>query len=274
MRRNRSGAGGFDCVAAHEQSRQRRTAASAVARKMDAPLWERVKSLLRRHRSVLVAAHCLPVSAQSIYRHLRDDMQAHYGRRKKRRREEPHAFLRFGVGWYKRPKGSGKVAMADARPLRARPAAVLARRRIGDGEADTLCFVSCSSPVLVLVERKTLLTRLALLPDKKAERTAAAAARLLRDVPARTVTSDRGREFARWRAVERALGLRWYVCDPSRPTQRPLVENANGLLRMLLPRDLPASALTQAKVREAENFLNRRPRPSMNYQTSNHMFFA
>jgi hypothetical protein len=48
----------------------------------------------------------------------------------------------------------------------------------------------------------------------------------------KTVTFDRGTEFAAWRTLRAAKG---YFCDPHSPWQKGGVENASGRIRRHLP---------------------------------------
>ena len=271
LRRHKS-RGGYDSDQADKWSSRRRHVASSRPRRLGAELWSQVVAWLEHFGSVQIAAFQLELSPQTIYNRFHRDSQTP-GRRRQWRRQHPHSLLRYGIGWYKRPKGAPVVAMHDARPLRERPPIVASRARRGDWEVDTICF-SHRAMALVLCERQTQLVKLSLLPGKQAATTACEVTRLLQGLPAHTITSDRGREFAAWRQVEKARRLRWYVSQPGRPTQRPLVENIIGQLRRLLPRKMPLSELTAANLQKAEHYINHRPRPSKGFNTSHCLFFG
>ena len=119
---------------------------------------------------------------------------------------------------------------------------------------------------LSLRERKSGYVRLFLLPNYSADETAKRIIHLLRGLPAHTMTSDGGWEFVRWRKVEKALGIKWYVSDPGRPQQRGGVEQMNGLVRRMVNRDLHRYGLPKA-LRRAEKILNHRPTPRLQFRT-------
>jgi IS30 family transposase len=51
----------------------------------------------------------------------------------------------------------------------------------------------------------------------------------------RTITFDRGTEFASYPLLAADLGVQSYFCNPRSPWQRGAVENSNGRLRRYLP---------------------------------------
>ena len=53
----------------------------------------------------------------------------------------------------------------------------------------------------------------------------------------KTITCDRGTEFANWRKIERRLGCEVYFADPYCAWQKGTNENANGLLRVFYPKE-------------------------------------
>ena len=62
-------------------------------------------------------------------------------------------------------------------------------------------------------------------------RTASRIAEALRELPEdarRTITFDRGSEFAGYAVLDRELAVKAYFCDPHSPWQKGGVENANG----------------------------------------------
>ncbi len=53
----------------------------------------------------------------------------------------------------------------------------------------------------------------------------------------KTITCDRGTEFANWRKIEQRLGCEVYFADPYCAWQKGTNENANGLLRAFYPKE-------------------------------------
>ena len=52
----------------------------------------------------------------------------------------------------------------------------------------------------------------------------------------KTITCDRGSEFANWREIESALNFQMYFADPYCAWQKGTNENLNGLLREFYPK--------------------------------------
>lgn len=52
----------------------------------------------------------------------------------------------------------------------------------------------------------------------------------------KTITCDRGSEFANWRQIEKALNCDMYFADPYCAWQKGTNENLNGLLREFYPK--------------------------------------
>jgi len=83
----------------------------------------------------------------------------------------------------------------------------------------------------------------------------------------KTITSDRGSEFARYRRVEGKVGADWYVCDARRPDQRGGIEGIIRQVRHYYPRKTAASDITPSGLAAVIRRLNAIPRKSLNYKT-------
>ncbi len=81
----------------------------------------------------------------------------------------------------------------------------------------------------------------------------------------RTVTFDRGTEFAGYAALDRELAVASYFCDPHRPWQKGGVENMNGRARRFLPRSCEPDALGRVRLRRLADRLNDTPRRCLGY---------
>ena len=126
-----------------------------------------------------------------------------------------------------------------------------------------------------LVERKSRFTFLLANEDKRSAAVVAGIADALRALPEdarRTVTFDRGSEFAGYAALDRELAVKAYFCDPHSPWQKGGVENLNGRVRRFLPRDCPPEALARAHLRRLADRLNDTPRRCLGYRTPREVF--
>ena len=113
-----------------------------------------------------------------------------------------------------------------------------------------------------LVERKSRFTFLLPNEDKRSAAVVAGIADALRGLPEearRTVTFDRGSEFAGYAALDRDLAVKAYFCDPHSPWQKGGVENLNGRVRRFLPRESPPEALARRPPPPARRPAQRHP---------------
>jgi IS30 family transposase len=159
--------------------------------------------------------------------------------------------------------------MLDAVSIRERPAAVHDRAVPGHWEGDLLEGAR-GTFIATLVERQSRYVMLVRLPNKETGTVTHAIAQRLRRLPhglMKSLTWDRGGEFAAHRAFTIATKVNVYFCDPRSPWQRGSNENTHGLLRQYLP---PATNLTdysQAQLDAIALRLNTRPRMTLGYQT-------
>ena len=94
--------------------------------------------------------------------------------------------------------------------IRKRDKSVYKRKEAGHWEADTVVSGQGKSKTCfaTLAERKTRLYLAMKIPDRKADTMAAAIISMLSEIPGelvKTITCDRGAEFANWQTIERKL---------------------------------------------------------------------
>ena len=126
-----------------------------------------------------------------------------------------------------------------------------------------------------LVERKSRFTFLLPNDDKRSAAVVAGITDALRELPEearRTVTFDRGSEFAGYAALDRELAVKAYFCDPHSPWQKGGIENLNGRVRRFLPRESPPEALARVRLRRLADRLNDTPRRCLGYRTPREVF--
>ena len=150
----------------------------------------------------------------------------------------------------------------DERPQEAND-----RSRIGDWEADTVAGKLGGPCLITLVDRKSGYLLCKKVPNKKPKEVAEGMIELLKSVPCKSVTPDRGHEFDHYRDVTAELGVLFYFARPHHPWQRGTNENTNGLLREYFPKQTDLSNISddwiQCKVRE----LNLRPRKRLGFKS-------
>lgn len=182
-------------------------------------------------------------------------------------------------GKFKRPSEKrGKFNIGKT--IKKRPKEVYSRDTFGHWEADTVesgridhqrkskyCFVT-------LAERKSRFYICKLLPDRKEENVTKAIIELLSEFPqelVKTITCDRGKEFAGWKKIEELLNCDMYFSDPYCAWQKGTNENSNGLLREYYPKGMDLSKTNNTELKEKLDLLNNRPRKCINYKTPNEL---
>lgn len=162
--------------------------------------------------------------------------------------------------------------------IKKRPKEVYQRKTFGHWEADTVvsgrndrtykssyCFVT-------LAERKSRLYLCKQLPNRKAENVTKAIIKILRQFPpelVKTITCDRGKEFAGWEEIEERLKCQMYFADPFCAWQKGTNENSNGLLREYYPKGMDLSKTNNDELNEKLDLINNRPRKCIGYKTPN-----
>ena len=66
-----------------------------------------------------------------------------------------------------------------------------------------------------------------------------------------TLTLDNGKEFARFKDIEKGTGLMIYFADPYSAGQRGTNENTNGLLRRYFPKGTDFRIMTDQRLASA-----------------------
>lgn len=209
----------------------------------------------------------LQVSHETIYRSLfvqsRGVLKRELTQHLRRHRPRRQARAAHRVGHY-----PGHIV--DAVSIRQRPADAADRAVPGHWEGDLLLGARRASQIATLVERQSRYVILVRVPAADTQTVVRALAHRVRRLPAglrRSLTWDRGSEFARHRDFTVATKVQVYFCDPQSPWQRGSNENTNGLLRQYLPKGTDFSQYTQAQLDAIALRLNTRPRLTLGYQT-------
>jgi len=106
------------------------------------------------------------------------------------------------------------------------------------------------------------------LPDRKADTKAAAIISMLSENPGelvKTITCDRGAEFANWQTIEKKLNCDVYFADPYCAWQKGTNENSNGLFREFYPKGRGLSSVCPKILLRNLSLINNRPRKCLNY---------
>ena len=84
----------------------------------------------------------------------------------------------------------------------------------------------------------------------------------------KSVTFDRGPEFAAHKKFSVKANVKVYFCDPQSPWQRGTNENTNRLLRQYFPDGMDLSQVSQADLNRIALRLNQRPECVNGFETT------
>ena len=202
---------------------------------------------------------------QWIFRDAREggDLYKFLQRRHKKRRKQ-------------RRYGTGRGLIPDRVSIWERPAEVDERSRLGDWEGDLVEGKKGSGYILTLVDRKSRYLMACMVKNKKSQTLAQAITHLFWKVPKayrHTLTLDNGKEFARFKEVQKTTGLTVYFADPYAAWQRGTNENTNGLLRQFHPKGSDFSKVSEESLAFSIKMINHRPKKCLGYRMPHEAFF-
>ena len=176
----------------------------------------------------------------------------------------------------KKGKSHGKTETRGkfnkGKSIRKRDKSVYKRDVAGHWEADTVvsglgkskaCFAT-------LAERKTRFYIAVKMSNRKADTMAKTIIETLSQFPpelVKSITCDRGTEFANWKDIENALDCDVYFADPYCAWQKGSNENSNGLLREFYPKGRNLSCVSPKTLKKNLALINARPRKVLNFRS-------
>ena len=154
--------------------------------------------------------------------------------------------------------------------IRKRDKSVYKRLEFGHWEADTVVSGRGKSKACfaTLAERKTRFYIAIKMPDKSANSMVKAIMEALSGLPddaVKTITCDRGSEFANWQIIEEKLNCKVYFTDPYCAWQKGTNENLNGLLREFYPKGRNLSRVSPATLKKNLALINARPKKVLGF---------
>ena len=154
--------------------------------------------------------------------------------------------------------------------IRKRDKSVYTRKIAGHWEADTVVSGRGKSKACfaTLAERKTRFYIAIKMPDKSANSMVKAIMEALSGLPddaVKTITCDRGSEFANWQIIVEKLNCKVYFTDPYCAWQKGTNENLNGLLREFYPKGRNLSRVSPATLKKNLALINARPKKVLGF---------
>lgn len=155
--------------------------------------------------------------------------------------------------------------------IRKRPNKIKRREEFGHWELDTVVSSRGKSKgcLATFVEMKSRFYVALPMKDRSKDSMFESAKKLIKALPKcalKSFTSDRGKEFACYKDIEKE-GIDFYFADPYSAWQRGTNENTNGLLREYYPKKTDLSNIEIEGLIKNIMELNSRPRKCLSYQT-------
>ena len=158
-----------------------------------------------------------------------------------------------------------------------RPEAAEKRLEFGHWEGDTIIGKKGGARLTTMADRKGRFLLAAKTPNGTAEAVRDSIIHMFRQIPAekiRSITPDRGHEFAKYAEVSDALhGVPFYFADPYSPWQRGTNENTNGLLRQYFPKGTSFDDISDEMLDAIVLKINLRPRKCLGWRSPFEVFF-
>jgi len=266
LARNASRDEGYNAIGAQRKYNKRRK--NCVRKRIletNKKLFKKIQTGLNQYWSPEQIVNTLPhqyhISISTIYRAVKKKLIPV---------EYAEKLRRYGKN-NRKNKTKSKGTYTDVRNYDQRPAHVLKRNRIGHWELDTVVLRDeCACHLATMVERKSrgLLVRKIL--SKNAIDMADTIIAAMKPLPRRalkSLTVDRGAEFADWKRIETELNIKVYFADPGKPYQRGTNENTNGLLRQFFPRRTILPPISDVYVEQVQSLPHSRPRKVLRWRS-------
>jgi len=207
------------------------------------------------------------VSAETIYKHIYRDTENggslwRHLRRSRRRRKR-----RF-------PSQDRRGQIQDATSIDERGKGAERRKKRGHWERDCMIGKNRKNAVIAMVDRKSRYNLFSKIKQKLAVKVTGRTISMLGDLPCRSITNDRGHEFADHKRLKKKLGVKIFFCDPYSSWQSGSNENRIGVLRQYLPKGCDISKLHWKTLRKYQNEMNDRPMKCLDWRTSHEVMFS
>lgn len=154
----------------------------------------------------------------------------------------------------------------DLMPIATRPEHINNRSEFGHFEADLLIISGTrGTNIISIIERKTRWSKLIYNQSKGSNPVIGKINSTLGILSEqfKSITFDRGKEFAK----HHELPAKTFFCNPHSPWQKGAVENLNGRIRALLPKNSSVRGVSTSHIDWIENIINNTPLKVLGYLT-------
>jgi IS30 family transposase len=173
-------------------------------------------------------------------------------------------------------RGKVQQAAAEKRHISERPEAANTREEIGHLEVDSILSKRGSKAAIVsIIDRKTRRRWYIFVRNLEAETVRKALVAFLRTLKPwqrKSLTTDRGSEFAEWKMLEVIfIGIKVYFCTAYSPHEKGSVERSNRDFRRFFPKGTDFSLVPQAKIDRAQMLINNKPMKCLSWDCPAHL---
>jgi IS30 family transposase len=154
----------------------------------------------------------------------------------------------------------------DLKPISTRPEYINNRSEFGHFEADLLIISGVKGTnIISIIERKTRWSKLIYNQSKGSNPVISKINSTLGTLSEqfKSITFDRGKEFAK----HHELPAKTFFCNPHSPWQKGAVENLNGRIRALMPKNCSIRGVSTSHIDWIENIINNTPLKVLGYLT-------
>ena len=206
------------------------------------------------------------ISASTIYRMIKKDwpeLKKHLPEHGKPRRAQVMA-----------RRGKVQQAAAEKRHISERPEAAHTRVELGHLEVDSILSKRGSKVAIVsVIDRKSRRRWYIYVRNLEAETVRKALVALLHTLKPwqrKSITTDRGSEFAEWPMLEKIFpGLKVYFCTAYSPHEKGSVERSNRDFRAFFPKGTDFALVDISQIQFVENKINSRSMKLFNWKSPN-----
>ena len=174
-------------------------------------------------------------------------------------------------------RGKVQRAAAEKRPISERSVAADKRREEGHLEIDSILSKRGSKAAIIsIIDRKARRRWYLFVPNLEAATARKALVTFLHTLSTqqrRSITLDRGSEFAEWKMLEDIFtGLMVYFCTAYSPHEKGSVERSNRDFRRFFPKGTDFSAVSQQEIDRAQSLINNKPMKCLRWKSPNQVY--